>query len=322
MKIPKALRHMGSFLDNKRDSIQLRQERSLLIAMMLAVVWLVPNLLLAIFSDSMLMLSNVPDNARLIIINFISWRVLRSIRLGRLYGFDYGTGKLQIIIGFVSSMAYIASLLFLGVLSVHRILNPAPLDSTYTAIAAAFQLVIFFVTLWLWRSSKAIAAEQLSPVMEMQWRTNRADALSGLLFAVALALCLLLKQYYWSIFIDPVCAILFVVYVIISFLPIINNGLNDILDKTLQEDLQLIIDKRLAEFFNQFDDFHSVRSRRSGERIFIEIALSFAPEQCVSEVSQTIGKLCASIEQELVNSEVRVILVPCRSIKPTNETSL
>ena len=101
----------------------------------------------------------------------------------------------------------------------------------------------------------------------------------------------------------------------------IKSGLNDILDKTLQEDLQLMIDKRLIEFFHQFDNFHGVRSRRTGECTFIEIALSFAPEQRISEVSETITKLCASIEQDLANSEVRVVLVPCQSLESTDKSA-
>lgn len=313
--------HTKSHPDNTRNAILLRQERSLLIVMLLAVIWALPNLLLAIFSDSLLLLSEVPDNALFIFTNFISWRVLRSIRLGRLHGFDYGTGKVQIVSSFISSAAYIVILMLLGVLSVRRILNPMPLDSDFTTIAVGCQLAIFFTMGWFWRHGKALAAEQASPVMEMQWRTYRADALAALVFATALILWLLLKQYSWAVFIDPISALLFVCYATISFLPVVRHGINDILDKTLQENLQLMIDKRLVQFFHGYDGFHGVRSRHAGERTFIEVALSFAPEQRVSEISETIAQLCESIEQDIVNSEVRVSLVPCLPLNPTDEIS-
>ncbi len=302
---------------SKRDDILLRQERSVRLLLLLALIWALPCLLLAIFSDSLLLLSDVPDNARFILSSFMTWRVLRSIRLGQLHGFDYGTGKVEVLGSFLSSIAYILTLLILAGFTVHRLMNPTPLDDTFTPIAAGTNLLIFFISGWFWHRNKALAAEQPSPLMEMQWRSDRADALSTLVVVIALILWLLLKQHDWAVFIDPICALIFITYAIVSFLPVIKSGLNDILDKTLQEDLQLIIDKRLIEFFHQFDNFHGVRSRRTGDRTFIEVALSFAPEQQMSEVSDTVSKLCKSIEQDLVNSEVRVVLIPCSSAEIT-----
>lgn len=281
--------------------------------MVLAVFWCVPTLALAVLSGSLLLLNDVPDNLRFIFTNFLSWRILRSIRKGRMHGFDYGTDKLQTFGGLVCSIVFITSLLLLAGFAIMRLVKTKPLDETFTVVGAASQLAVFLVMGWFWLRNRALARKQYSPIMEVQWRANRADALASLMVFLALILWFVLKEYSWAIYIDPLFTLVFVCYSIASFIPILVVGVNDMLDKTLQEELQLKIDRRLAEFFDDYDGFHGVRSRRAGGRVFIEIALGFAPERQVREVSQTVTALSESVQNDVPGSEVRIVFVPCKT---------
>jgi cation diffusion facilitator family transporter len=288
-----------------------QQEKSIFLLLMLSLLWCTPNIALAALSRSLVLLSDIPDNFRFIFTSFISWRILRSIRLGRLRGYDYGTDKVQVFGGLICSAIYIAALLLIAGFTITRIVKPTPMDDTFSAVGAAFQFVLFIVMGWFWYKSKTLAREQCSPVMEMQWRANRADALYSLVCFVSLMLWLVLKKWSWAVYIDPIMALVFMFYAMASFIPTMVSGTNDMLDKTLQEELQLKIDRRLAENFNDYEGFHGVRSRRSGGRIFIEVSLSFAPERQIREVSRTVTKLCKGIQQEIPGSEVRIVLEPC-----------
>ena len=87
-------------------------------------------------------------------------------------------------------------------------------------------------------------------------------------------------------------------------------------DKTLKEELQLRIDRRLAENFHGYSGFHGVRSRCAGGRVFVEIGLSFPPEQPVGEAMKTVAALEKGIVSDIPCSEVSVTLCdPNASIK-------
>jgi ferrous-iron efflux pump FieF len=293
------------------QAILQQQEKAVFWGLVLALVACVPAVAVALRSGSMLLLSDLPDYARSIFTGFVGWRILRSIRLGRLQGFDYGTEKIQTLGGIVGSITYVAALLALAGLSISRFVHPEPVDETFAAIGAALQFAEFLVMGWLWRRTKMLARLEHSGIMEMQWRANRADALAALVVFAALMMTLGLREYAWSVYVDPLLALVFVCYAVVSFIPLLAAGVNDILDKTLQEDLQLQIDRRLAENFDGYAGFHGVRSRRTGGKVLVEIALSFSPEQQVRDAARTASRLCQGIQADIAGCEVRVVLMPC-----------
>lgn len=288
-----------------------QQEKSVFINMVLALIWCLPNLLLAVLSRSLLLLNEVPDNLRFIFTNFLSWRILRSIRKDRLRGYDYGTDKLQTFGSFICSVAYITTVLLVSVFAIRRLIITKPLNETFALVGALFQLAVVVESSWFWFRNKKLASKQYSPIMEVQWRSNRADALGSLAVFTGLTLSFLLRPYPWAVYIDPVLTLVIVSYTIASFTPVLVSNVNDMLDKTLQEDLQLKIDRTLASHFDGYEGFHGVRSRRAGGRVFIELALSFSPVQQVSKVSRTVESMCKSIQNDIPESEVRIVFIPC-----------
>ena len=295
-----------------QDILQ-QQEKAVFWGLMLALLACIPTVAVAWRSGSMLLLSDLPDYARSIFTNFIGWRILRSIRLGKLHGFDYGTEKIQTLGGIVGSVTYVAALFILAGLSISRFVDPEPLDENFAAIGAALQFAEFVIMGWLWHKTKMLAQQKHSGIMEMQWRANRADALAALVIFIAVLLTLSLREYAWSVYVDPLLALVFVSYATASFIPLLAAGVNDILDKTLQEDLQLQIDRRLAEYYDGYAGFHGVRSRRAGGKVLIEIALSFSPDQLVGDAARTATGLCQGIQADIPDCEVRVVLMPCDS---------
>ena len=147
-------------------------------------------------------------------------------------------------------------------------------------------------------------------MLEMQWQSARADALASLAVFASLGLTLILFQYSWATYLDPFFSLVYIGYAGVSFLPGLMDGIRELSDKSLQEDLQLRIDRRLAENFHGYSAFHGVRSRRSGGRVFIEVALSFPSGQSVAAALETVERLRRGMESDIPGSEVRVALLP------------
>ena len=293
------------------------QERAIRLNLILHVITFLPVILVAVFSGSILLYSDIVDYFKSIVTSFISWHILWRIQRGRAQEYDYGHGKMESFGGVLGAIIFIAGLMFAAGFAFHRLFNPAELHFGYTALGAVIQIAGFVLNGWLWWRNRKLAIQSGSPLLEMQWRTNRADALSNLAVVVALILSLGLRSYPWHVYIDPACALIFVLYAAASFIPGVRDGIQDLMDKTLSEDLQLKVLRCLADNYSSYEAFYGVRSRRAGHQLFIEISLGFSPEKTVGEVMDTIDSLKEKLEQDIPHSEVNIIL---KSMKQLNSS--
>ncbi len=297
---------------NCRD-IVLKQKRAVGLCLLLVGLSFLPVAMATWLSNSVLLLSETLDYLRVFITSLIGWLVLRAICLGKTHQFDYGHDKLETMGAVGGSGIYMIGLLVAAGFTVQRLIDPVELDQGGTLFGTACQFISFSIDAWLWARNRRLARQAYSPVMEMQWQVNRADAITGAAVFLSLLFTLLLRPFAWSIYIDPVSSLVFIVYAAVTLYPGLASGINELLDKTLQEDLQLRIDRWLALNYEGYDDFHGVRSRRSGARTYIEIGLGFRPEKTVAEVLETIGRIRQGIESEIPGSEVRVALFPMKA---------
>jgi divalent metal cation (Fe/Co/Zn/Cd) transporter len=147
-----------------------------------------------------------------------------------------------------------------------------------------------------------------TPILEAQWRLRRAKTFSDLLILIALILSVVLASWYWAEYIDPVASFIIIGFLLLAGYREISSSLPDLFDKTLEEELQMLILRELATSFDKYHEFHGVRSRRSGSRIYIEIFLGFDPEQRAGEIQDFAATLKRSLESQIPGSVVSVVL--------------
>jgi len=76
---------------------------------------------------------------------------------------------------------------------------------------------------------------------------------------------------------------------------------------SLEESTQLVILRELVKHFDDYDELHKVRSRRSGSNVFIEIFMSFDPELKMLEVTERIERLHDTISAIVPGAQVLII---------------
>lgn len=300
-------RRLGESVTN-RDAILHAQARLMRLNTLLCVAWCGPFILAAALSGSMLLWTDTMDYARAVLVSLFAWRILRGVARGTLTGFDYGTDKVQSLMALAGAFAYLTALSVLGWGCLQRILDPVTLSPTYSRFGIGLQLLSIGSDLYLGTKSRGLSRQLCSPVLEVHWRTCFSSALITLAMMLGLLLTILLHNRSWSVYVDPACALLFIAYGVFTFLPTIAAEVETLADKTLKEEFQLRIDRRLVENFHGYSGFHGVRSRRSGGRLFIEIALSFPADMPAGECMKTINALRDGIGQDLPGSEVSVVL--------------
>lgn len=113
--------------------------------------------------------------------------------------------------------------------------------------------------------------------------------------------------YPWAAYIDPVSSILLSGFILRSAYSIISSSMTELLDRTLDGSMQLVIMRALAEFFNYYTRIPGVKSRQSGGIVFIEITLGFDSDMRMSDVQSIVNRMQESLESNISNSMVTIV---------------
>ncbi len=284
------------------------RERALRLVFLLDAVSVLPALVIALLVGSLALLADWFSDLNSFLISLLAWLTLRRMARDPKTHFDYGLGKLESFSALISSALLMLGMVAVVAGSAWRIMHPVSLAAPMTWLGVGAYLVELGFNCWLWRRNRRIARREYSPLMETQWRTNRNGALQNLGIMTSLLLIMLCRGFAWHVYIDPLVAMLIALYVIASYTGIFRGSLNDLLDKTLEESLQLRIVKHLARHFDDYEAFYAVRSRRAGGTIFIDLELGFDPDTTMRDVHHAITRITRTIEQDVSGSKVRVVV--------------
>lgn len=268
-----------------------------------------PVLIIAVVVNSLSLYADCLTYINNIAANLIGWLTLRRIAQGKSVFYDYGLGKLENLTSLVCSLIILAGLMGIVYFSIGRILNPQALDPELSWLGVGQHLIDFSFSAWLWRRNYRIARQQHSPLMETQWRTNCGDAMQSIGIILTLTLSMLLHDYLWAAYLDPICAIAIAIAVLITFLRVIRGSIGDILDHSIEDALQIKIIRSFTQYFDEYENIHAIRTRRAGGQIFIDVDIELSPVKTVADALDTLSRLCCAIRDDIPQSTVRIALV-------------
>lgn len=278
------------------------KENSLLTGFLLGAAALTPDVIAVIIANSVMLLSDTLKSGSETLATFLSWLALRRIRRGKTFEYNYGQGKLENISSLAVAGAMLLSWTIVVFGAIERFRHPSPLGSIWLALFVTGGAALLNV--WLWRNNRRLARESRSPIIESQWRLYRTKAVANVCVISSLILGAAFRDQRWSIFIDPAGALLISGFLLLSAYRVVTDSIHDLLDRTLEESLQLVILSELATWFHEYEALHGVRSRRSGGNVYIEIFMEFNPDQRMAEVQELIDRMKASLEQKIQGSQV------------------
>jgi divalent metal cation (Fe/Co/Zn/Cd) transporter len=216
-------------------------------------------------------------------------------------------GKLETITSVVTGGVMFVSLAIVFIIALYRVAVPAELvhDGVYLGIV----LMVMGVSMnsWLWMKNYRFNQREPSPIMDSQWRLFRAKAFADFSVLAALIASMELSAYSWSLYIDPLASFVIAGFLLFSGYRVITSSLPDLLDKTLDEGLQMVIVRHLALFFDDYTALHGVRSRRSGSNVYIDIFLEFDGGKKMCEVQEIINRIKSSLEAHIPKSSVSIV---------------
>ncbi len=290
----------------QEQQVALQQEKAVRLNLLLDVGLFVPVLAVAVLANSLLLLTDFFDYAKWITGSLISLLILRRIRQGRTEAYEYGPEKIEVLGGVLVAGLMLVGMVVMTGFIIGRIIRPEAVVSGFGLVGMLVHLAGAALNGWLWFRNRRIAAETGGPILEATWQAHRADTFINIGVIISLGLTLSLRQYPWSVYIDPICALTALLYPAGSFVAMLRRSLDVLTDKALEETLQLQIMKRLAECFDGYESFHGVKTRRAGRRTFVEIRLGFHADRSVGEMMDTVHHLKTGLEADIPGVELTV----------------
>jgi cation diffusion facilitator family transporter len=284
------------------------KQREILISLLLSLVMLTPLLVAAVFSNSVIALTDLlQESCDSIAVSF-SYFAIRKISRGKNLSYNFGYGKLEGIASLVVAGMILISLLFVVIEAVESFMYPIALAGFGIYVGITTNLVDGTISLIQWRRLSAQLKTTVSPIIEAQMSLFRAGFIASAIVSSGLLLSLAFHETAWGKLIDPIGALMLALFLVRSFYELFSSSMSNLMDKTLEEGLQIAILRALARNFDLYDDLFDIRSRRSGSEIYVEIFLGFNPQCTIAECIGRMKTIDHAIRKEI--GEAHIIIVP------------
>jgi ferrous-iron efflux pump FieF len=292
---------------SSEPSIPSSKEKTIFHSFLVAVLIWIPNIIAVMLSGSVTMLADVVKDGNELLSTFMAWMIIRKLSKGDHSTYDYGMGKFETITGLITGIVMFISLFLVFYSSISRILVPAQIHEEGAILGIILYIISISATARQWRKMHQESKKEHSPILESQWRLFRIKTISDILVLGTLVASTMFQEFWWSDFFDPISSFIIGIILLLSGYHIIFSSFQDLLDKTIDESYQFLILQDLAEFFDEYVAFHGVKSRRSGNRVFIEIFLEFDGDRKMGDVQAVINRMKSSIEQKIDKSTISIV---------------
>lgn len=256
-------------------------------------------------SNSVTILSDAFKEAADFMAVLAAFLTVRAVRKAPNERFAYGVGKLENLVSMGIGVLMLACAIFILFRSIEHLRHPQATEGTLPGIAIFSVYALIGMGLWL--KNKWALRTQHSAILQSQAQLWLSKALLDALMALALVSALVFRDKPWSLYIDPIAALVGVCFLFYGAWAVMSSSVSDLLDATLDETFQLVIMRSLVEHFDDYDRLHGVRTRRSGPRVYVEVFLEFSRELPMGEVMQRIERLRQAIGSSMPGADISII---------------
>lgn len=278
------------------------KERYVLLAFLVGVLNFSLKLVSTVIGNSVTQFTDLLRNAGDTFACMLTWLTVRRIRRGKLLTYDYGFGKLE-----NAASLLVAGMMFITlIVSLYNAFERFHHPVVAHRVELGFFVAIYAVAIsaFIWQRTYVRTKLDGSPVLESQWHLFRAKTIANACVVISLGMSMQLQDRPWAVYIDPASSLILAGFLVYSIYSIASVNVSDLLDRALDESLQLVIMRELAAFFDDYVAFHGLRSRRAGKHIYIDIFLEFDGTRPMAEVQKIIDSMRASLEQKIPGSHV------------------
>lgn len=288
---------------------QLARERPLRFAILMDGGLVAAMFLSALAGNSLTMLAESVRAALMVGTEVFAYVAICRIHRGRIRGFEFGYGKIEQLANLVIATGLFAAAAWIGVDALRLMsTNRPPSSPAGLAVAAMVGALNTYFNWIAWLAVRRVTPPGSPVIMLAQLRSRAVKLGSSCVVLLLLTLAAVFTDPGLVLMVDVVGALFVAAFLFGNGREMLRTGLPDLLDRSIDEMLQRPLNRALARHFDAYDHLGTVRTRRSGQTVFIEIGLGFAPGLPVAEIDRRVGELKATVRQEIARAEVTVLV--------------
>jgi len=285
---------------------QLGQEHSLLRAIALDFGTLSSLIIATVLSGSLTVMAEVLRGALLYSIEIITYVTMWRAHRGKFAEFEYGIGKIERVITILIAAGLYFSAVYTFSSAVDRLSHPSILPTPAMIFAVTIASINFGVNLFCTGDFIKSNENETSLILDSQIRSRLVKTVASAIVVLVLVVATWLPDPKASTLIDVAGALFATFYMAAIGTQLLRESLPDLMDRALPERDQLSLLKVVARYFDDFDQFDAVRSRRSGGRAYIDMNLEFDANMPLYEVNRRCRAIQADIVELIPDATVTV----------------
>ncbi len=262
----------------------------------------------AVWGNSLSLLAELLRGIPLLALEAVLLVLLRRINRGQLTAYDYGTRKVEQLANLIAGATLIFGALWLMSKLAARYGVPQEQPSIGLAFAALVAVVNLAVNITVLHSIWRAAQGGQSLILNGQIVVRLSKVVASALVTLAIAVNALFGPEGIGGIADLVGTAVVIVVMLVFGGQMVLQAMPHLVDRTLGEQQQLLINRALAERFEDFDDLQAVRTRTEGSNAWVEIELGFAPERPVGEAAKAADRIAAQVRELVPGARVLVVI--------------
>lgn len=292
---------------------QLARERAIAFALALDVAMLTVYTVAALLAGSLTMTAELIRGALMWLIELFALIVMRRIHRGRTAMFEFGSGRLEQLVNLLIAVGMLGGAAWIGLAAVSGLAGDKPAGAPIGfALAAIATATNFYVNVLAWDAMRRAARSGGSLIMQGQLQSRIVKLVSSAFVQLSLTISTLSSDSVVIGWADSLGALVVSGFIVHAAVGMIRSDLPDLVDRSVNEDVQAAINRMLVRHFDDYDSLGVVRTRRSGAVVHAEITLGFSADLTMGDVNRRIEAMKASLRQEVSSeADIAIVAVSC-----------
>ncbi|MEX2296153.1 MAG: cation diffusion facilitator family transporter [Dongiaceae bacterium] len=287
---------------------QRRKENSIFYSLIADMGILTIFFIVGIVGGSLTIIAEMIRGTLMNAIEGFSLLVMRRVHRETLFTLEFGPGKLERVANVGIAISMVIGALWVFINAILMILGDRELASPLgLALAAVCAAINLFINLLAWDAVRRAAQTGKSVIMQAQLKSREVKLLSSVFILAALTVATLTPDPVIVTWAEVIGSTIVAGVILFNAIDLFRAGLPDLLDRSVDESAQIAINRALAKHFDDYESLGRVRSRRSGHRTFIEVALGFDETLTMTEVGRRIVAIGNSMQTEIENADVSIL---------------
>ena len=290
-------------------SNELKRQRKIALLMVLGKFPVfVTSFLAASVSGSIVVWMEFVENVSVLLPGIILMVLSRKLDANLKYKFNYGPGKVEAITALSCELFDIAGLFCVVFFSVKQLIIKND-GHEHLRFAIALTIIGFLIDAFVVWRQKLILQSSSSKMFHTAFISAQKEFFFDGMSIFTLLISLKFEDKMWSRYFSPIICLIISVPFFITVIKHLRESIEELIDRTLDEESQLKILKVLNEFFDSYDELGEIKSRIVGEEKYIDIELVFKSDMVYREVRRVATMIKERVQEEMEDSNVNIVIL-------------